>query len=69
VSDDGPGVSPEIRATLFEPGVTTKTGGWGIGLALAKRIIEDVHHGRLELRQTGSTAGATFVAELPLGAE
>jgi C4-dicarboxylate-specific signal transduction histidine kinase len=69
VSDDGPGVSPEIRATLFEPGVTTKTGGWGIGLALAKRIIEDVHHGRLELRQAGSAAGATFVAELPLGAE
>lgn len=68
VTDDGPGVSPDIRATLFEPGVTTKTGGWGIGLALAKRIIEDVHHGRLELRQTGA-AGATFVAELPLGAK
>ncbi|MBI2404132.1 MAG: HAMP domain-containing histidine kinase [Gemmatimonadetes bacterium] len=69
VSDDGPGVSSEIRATLFEPGVTTKTGGWGIGLALAKRIIEDVHHGRLELRQTSAAAGATFVAELPQGAE
>ncbi len=66
VSDDGPGVAPEIRATLFEPGVTTKAGGWGIGLALARRIVEDVHRGRLELRSTNS--GATFVAELPTGA-
>ncbi len=65
VSDDGPGVPPEIRASLFEPGVTTKAGGWGIGLALAKRIIEDVHHGRLELRPGGP--GATFAATLPVG--
>jgi signal transduction histidine kinase len=66
VSDDGPGVLPELRATLFEPGVTSKTGGWGIGLALAKRIIEDVHRGRLELQPAGP--GATFVATLPVGA-
>jgi signal transduction histidine kinase len=65
VSDDGPGVPAEVLATLFEPGVTTKTGGWGIGLALARRIVEDVHGGRLELRN--SARGATFVAELPLG--
>jgi signal transduction histidine kinase len=65
VSDDGPGVPAEIRASLFEPGVTTKAGGWGIGLALAKRIVEDVHRGRLALR--GGPPGATFVAELPVG--
>ena len=65
VRDDGPGVAPELRASLFEPGVTSKSGGWGIGLALARRIIEDVHHGRLELRASGP--GATFVAELPVG--
>ncbi len=65
VRDDGPGVPAELRATLFEPGVSSKTGGWGIGLALARRIIEDVHHGRLELRASGP--GATFVAELPVG--
>lgn len=65
VSDDGPGVPPEILATLFEPGVTTKTGGWGIGLALARRIVEDVHGGRLELRN--SSRGAMFMAELPIG--
>jgi signal transduction histidine kinase len=65
VQDDGPGVSPEVRATLFEPGVSTKKGGWGIGLALAKRIIEDVHRGRLELKPGGP--GATFAATLPAG--
>ena len=65
VRDDGPGVAPELRASLFEPGVTSKPGGWGIGLALARRIIEDVHHGRLELRASGH--GATFAAELPTG--
>ena len=63
VSDDGPGVPSELRAVLFEPGVTTKPGGWGIGLALARRIVEDVHEGRLELRS--SAGGATFAAELP----
>lgn len=65
VRDDGPGVPPELRGSLFEPGVSSKPGGWGIGLALARRIIEDVHHGRLELRASGP--GATFAAELPTG--
>ncbi|GBD33436.1 MAG: two-component sensor histidine kinase [Gemmatimonadales bacterium] len=65
VSDDGPGVPAEVLGTLFEPGVTTKTGGWGIGLALVRRIVEDVHGGRLELRN--SARGATFVAHLPIG--
>jgi signal transduction histidine kinase len=64
VRDDGPGVAPAVRHRLFEPGVTTKTGGWGIGLALARRIAEDVHDGRLTL--AGGTEGAEFVLELPL---
>ncbi len=64
VSDDGPGIPPSVRATLFEPGVTTKPGGWGIGLALARRIVEDVHRGRLDLAGAGS--GATFIATLPV---
>jgi signal transduction histidine kinase len=65
VSDDGPGIAPEVRAALFEPGITTKPGGWGIGLALARRIVEDVHGGRLVLRNV--QRGAAFAAELPLG--
>jgi len=64
VTDDGPGIAPDVRGRLFEPGVTTKTGGWGIGLALAQRIVEDVHDGALAL---GSPpAGAEFVIRLPL---
>src|SRR5206468_96374 len=39
VRDDGPGVAPEMQGQLFEPGVSSKTGGWGIGLALARRIV------------------------------
>lgn len=65
VRDDGPGIAPEVRGRLFEPGVTTKPGGWGIGLALARRIVEDVHNGRLTAETTGA-AGTVFVIALPL---
>ncbi len=63
VADDGPGIPIEVRNTLFQPGVSTKSGGWGIGLALARRIVEDVHGGHLELEST--EGGATFVATVP----
>jgi signal transduction histidine kinase len=64
IADNGPGVAPAVRSTLFEPGVTTKKGGWGVGLSLARRIVEDVHKGRLSLAP--STEGATFIVELPV---
>ena len=64
VQDDGPGIGIEVRDKLFEPGVTTKSGGWGIGLALASRIIEDVHGGTLRFETVEN--GARFVAELPV---
>jgi signal transduction histidine kinase len=67
IQDDGPGVSPSVRAGIFEPGVTTKKGGWGVGLSLARRIVEDVHHGRLAL--VPSEHGALFVASLPVADE
>jgi len=66
VTDDGPGVPPEVRSSLFEPGTSTKSGGWGIGLALTRRIVEDVHGGRLELLPTPT--GAAFQATLPVAA-
>ena len=63
VSDDGPGVPPKIRKQIFQPGFSTKQRGWGIGLSLAKRIIEENHGGRLAL--IPSDRGATFEIILP----
>ncbi|HLL47006.1 MAG TPA: ATP-binding protein, partial [Longimicrobiaceae bacterium] len=64
VCDDGPGVSPAVRKRIFDPGVSTKKGGWGVGLSLSRRIVQDVHGGRLELENT--ERGATFVMLLPV---
>jgi hypothetical protein len=64
VRDDGPGVAGEVRRRLFEPGVTTKERGWGIGLALTQRVVEDAHGGNLSLEPTET--GASFLIELPL---
>jgi signal transduction histidine kinase len=64
VVDDGPGVPKDIRRTLFEPGFTTKRGGWGIGLALSRRVVEDAHRGTLLLETTDK--GACFLMRLPL---
>ena len=63
VVDDGPGVSGELRRTLFDAGISTKSGGWGIGLALARRVVEDSHGGELLLEQ--SESGATFLIRIP----
>jgi signal transduction histidine kinase len=62
VSDDGPGVAPEIAPRIFEPLVTSRESGTGLGLALAARIAQ-AHGGTIELVGTGS--GATFRVELP----
>jgi signal transduction histidine kinase len=64
VRDDGPGVSPEVRARLFEPGVSTKPGGWGLGLALTRRIVEQQHGGRVTYRPNAT--GSEFVLEFPM---
>jgi signal transduction histidine kinase len=64
IRDTGPGVDPEIRDRIFEPGVTTKSGGWGVGLALSRRIVEGVHRGRIELLE--GTEGTTFQIRLPV---
>jgi signal transduction histidine kinase len=69
VRDDGPGVAPEVRTKLFEPGISTKPGGWGIGLALARRIVEQQHGGRLSYRPVALGDGAEFVLEFPLARE
>lgn len=58
VSDDGPGVPRDIRHRIFDAGYSTKERGWGIGLSLARRIVEENHRGRLLLASTDQ--GATF---------
>ncbi len=63
VSDDGPGIPRENRARIFDAGFSTKAHGWGIGLSLARRIIEDNHHGRLALAAVDR--GAAFDVILP----
>jgi signal transduction histidine kinase len=63
VADDGPGVPREIRQRIFAAGFSTKERGWGVGLALAKRIVEENHGGRLLLHP--SDRGATFDIILP----
>jgi signal transduction histidine kinase len=63
VADDGPGIPRELRGHIFEPGFSTKTSGWGIGLSLARRIVEENHGGTLQLAATDR--GATFEIILP----
>lgn len=67
VRDDGPGVALDMQRRLFEPGVSSKTGGWGIGLALARRIVEQQHGGRVSFHPGEGGRGSVFVLELPLG--
>lgn len=62
VRDNGPGLSPEARQNVFEPFFTTKTKGTGLGMAIARRII-DAHGGSIRLGTAG--AGAEFVITLP----
>jgi signal transduction histidine kinase len=66
VRDDGPGVSPDMQRQLFEPCVTSKRGGWGMGLALARRIVEQQHDGRVSFRPGVNGEGSIFVLEFPL---
>lgn len=63
VADDGPGVAPEMLATLFQPLATSKTQGLGLGLAISRTIVE-AHGGRLWLEPTAT--GASFCLTLPV---
>ncbi len=65
VSDNGKGVDRRDWSSIFKPGFTTKTRGWGLGLSLAKRIIEDYHGGQLTLIQSTIGHGSTFRIFLP----
>lgn len=65
VSDNGRGMSPAERRRAFEPGFTTKRRGWGLGLALARRVVQEYHGGRIYIAQTVPGQGTTLVVQLP----
>ncbi len=58
--DNGKGILPQQKKNIFQPGFSTKKRGWGLGLSLAKRIVEDYHHGKIFLKDSKPEQGATF---------
>lgn len=60
VSDTGKGIPKHLVKKIFSPGFTTKKRGWGLGLSLSRRIIEQYHHGSLFVKQTELGKGTTF---------
>jgi len=64
VNDDGKGIRKKDVKHVFTPGYTTKSRGWGLGLSLAKRIVEEYHHGRIYVKSSEVGRGTTFRIEL-----
>ncbi|MDA8948376.1 ATP-binding protein [Flavobacteriaceae bacterium] len=60
VQDTGSGMKKETASKIFKPGFTTKARGWGLGLSLAKRIVEDFHSGKIAVQKTTLGQGTTF---------
>ncbi|SHI40545.1 sensor histidine kinase [Algibacter luteus] len=64
VTDTGKGISKKHYNSIFEPGFTTKKRGWGLGLSLTKRIIEDFHNGKIKVLQSAKNKGSTIQISL-----
>ncbi|WP_299522035.1 HAMP domain-containing sensor histidine kinase [uncultured Lutibacter sp.] len=64
ISDTGKGIPKKIQQQIFSPGFTTKKRGWGLGLSLAKRIIEDYHNGKISVLKSEINKGSTFAISL-----
>ena len=60
ISDNGKGIKSSQLKTVFEPGYTTKLRGWGLGLSLVKRIVEDYHKGQVYILHSELGKGSTF---------
>ena len=67
VSDTGKGIKKKDISNVFRPGFTTKKRGWGLGLSLAKRIVEEYHHGKIYVKNSEIGKGTTFRIELRKG--
>lgn len=66
VKDTGKGIARKNFKTVFNPGYTTKKRGWGLGLTLVKRIVEDYHGGKICVKESEIGKGTTFRIELPM---
>lgn len=64
VADNGKGIPKTMFKTIFEPGYTTKTRGWGLGLTLVRRIVEKYHHGKIAVKSSTMGKGTVFRIEL-----
>ena len=64
VTDDGKGIKKKDIGSVFKPGFTTKKRGWGLGLSLAKRIVEEYHKGRIIVKRSEVGVGTTFRIEI-----
>ena len=69
VADTGKGIERKHHKMVFRPGFTTKQRGWGLGLSLAKRIIEEYHHGRIYVLRSAPGEGTVFRIELPINSQ
>ena len=65
LTDTGKGIPPGKLKTVFRPGYSTKKRGWGLGLSLAKRIIEEYHSGKIFVKKSVLNEGTTFTIQLP----
>ncbi|MEM9888047.1 MAG: HAMP domain-containing sensor histidine kinase [Bacteroidota bacterium] len=65
ISDTGKGIPASKFKTVFQPGFSTKKRGWGLGLSLAKRIIEEYHSGKIFVKSSKEGEGTTFTIRLP----
>ena len=65
VKDNGKGIRKKDLKNVFKPGFTTKKRGWGLGLSLAKRIVEEYHKGRIYVKSSEVGIGTTFRIEMP----
>lgn len=65
VKDTGKGIARKNFKTVFHPGYTTKKRGWGLGLTLVKRIVEEYHGGRIFVKESEVGRGTTFRIEFP----
>jgi len=66
VTDNGKGISPRQQKRVFKPGYTTKKRGWGLGLSLAKRIVEEYHLGKILLKESIPYQRTTVLVNIPM---